>query len=233
MDKDEKQGQARAATLPRAGQPERRAFDAADFTADNGGELVGHAMIVGQWADVLGWFEETLEPGCFDKTDFRDVLFSANVNHDMQTVPLARSRNNNANSTLQLSVDAVGLACKAKLDLENNMHARALHSAVGRKDVMGMSGYFVVGEDRWEGLDTDYPKRHITAIKRVIEITAASMPVFEGTDIDARSQGALESAKRTLESARAAWLESQDAERRARESRVAALRLKTHILLEE
>lgn len=202
--------------LPRKGDAERRAFAATDFRVGEGvGTIGGHPIVVSQRANVASMFDEVFEPGCFDGCDFRDVLFSANVNHDLQTVPLARSRNNTANSTLQLQVDAVGLACRARLDLENNFHARALHSAVGREDVGGMSALFVVGEDRWEGLGTEMPLRHITAVARVIEITAASMPVFPGTDINARDdQSALESAARVLESARSR-LESQENERRA------------------
>ncbi len=206
----------RSQPLAGPGVMEFRALTAADFAVEDEGVISGHSFVVGEWAPVGGGlFEEVFEPGCFDKTDFRDVLFSGNVNHDLLTVPLARSRNNNANSTLQLSIDQRGVAFRARLDLENNFHARALYSAIKRQDVTGMSGLFKVAEDRWEGLDTEKPRRHILAVERVREITASSMPVYEGTDINARDQSALESAKRALESARAGWLDSQQSERRA------------------
>ena len=47
------------------------------------------------------------------------------------------------------------------------------------------------------------PQRTITDIAKVYEVSAVSMPANPGTDINARSQSALESAQKTLESARA------------------------------
>ncbi|MFT9076559.1 HK97 family phage prohead protease [Ethanoligenens sp.] len=199
---------------PIKGEREIRAFALPDITADPEGDVVqGHAAVFGQPYDMYGMWTETIARGAFDQTDFTDVLFS--VNHDLSRIPLARSRNNNANSTLQLQVDDQGLATRATLDVENNADARALYSAVGRGDISGMSYIFAIADDEWTGLDSDMPQRTITAIAKVYEVSAVSMPANPGTDISARGASALDSAKRTLESARARSLDS-DAERRKR-----------------
>ena len=196
---------------PVNGAPEVRAFSMPDLRAISEGNVVeGHAAVFGERANIGGWFTEVFERGAFDRTDFTDVLFSV-INHDMRSLPLARSRNNNANSTLQLKIDDQGLYTRALLDVERNANALALYSAVERADVSGMSLIFFVRADRWEGLDTDMPTRYVTDVKRVIEVSPASFPAYDGTDINTRDQRALDSAARVLESARSR-LESQNNE---------------------
>jgi HK97 family phage prohead protease len=200
---------------PILGERELRAFSMPDLSADSEGNVLqGHAAVFGQSYDMYGLWTETIARGAFDNTDFTDVLFD--VNHDLSRIPLARSRNNNSNSTLQLQVDDQGLATRAALDVENNGDAKALYSAVGRGDISGMSYIFAVRKDEWTGLDSDMPQRTITDIAKVYEVSAVSMPANPGTDISARSADALESAKRVLESARRAASLESDAERRKR-----------------
>lgn len=200
---------------PTLGERELRAFAMPDLSADpEGNVLQGHAAVFGQPYDMYGLWTETIARGAFDHTDFTDVLFD--VNHDLSRIPLARSRNNNANSTLQLQVDDQGLATRATLDVENNADSKALYSAVGRGDISGMSYIFAVRKDEWAGLDSDTPQRTITDIAKVYEVSAVSMPANPGTDISARSASALESAERVLESARRRASLDSDAERRKR-----------------
>lgn len=200
---------------PTLGERELRAFAMPDLSADpEGNVLQGHAAVFGQPYDMYGLWTETIARGAFDHTDFTDVLFD--VNHDLSRIPLARSRNNNANSTLQLQVDDQGLATRATLDVENNADSKALYSAVGRGDISGMSYIFAVRTDEWTGLDSDMPQRTITDIAKVYEVSAVSMPANPGTDISARSASALESAERVLESARRRASLDSDAERRKR-----------------
>jgi len=182
-------------------EPERRAFVMEDLQADPSGNVIqGHAAVFDQETIIGGWFKEIIERGAFDSTDFKDVIMS--VNHELKRIPLARSRNNNANSTLQLQVDQQGLYTRAELDVDNNMEAKALYSAVGRSDISGMSFIFSVRDETWEGLDTELPIRRIKDIAKVFEVSAVSFPAYAGTDINARDQQALESARSALESAR-------------------------------
>lgn len=156
----------------------------------------------------LGPFDEIIEAGALDGTDLRDVRFL--VNHDLSKIPLARSRRNNGNSTMQLTVDPLGMFVEAKLDIENNPEARALYSAVERGDVTGMSFMFSIDDEEWENLDSDHPTRHIRKIGSVVEVSAVTFPAYESTEIYARSKEALESARSALENARQQSAETVD-----------------------
>lgn len=186
---------------------EKRSFTFPDLRAETeGGVIQGHAAIFDQKTVIGGMYEEIIERSAFMKTDFRDVVLT--VNHNLQNIPLARSRNNNANSTLQLSIDDQGLFVRGSLDIENNSEARALHSSVAREDINGMSFIFFIRDHKWEGLDTNMPIRRILDISRVIEVSAVSFPAYAGTDINARDQQALESARVALENARSELVSS-------------------------
>ena len=188
--------------LPKTGMKEFRAYSGSIQANNNEGHIIeGHAAVFNQKTNICDCFYEIIDSSAFDKTDFRDVLFS--VNHDLDKIPLARSRNNNDNSTLKLSVDSKGLLSRAVLDIESNSEAKALYSSVQRGDMNGMSFIFIVRGQRWENLDSDIPTRIITDISRVIEVSAVSFPAYEQTDIIARSAGTLDNAKLTLDSARA------------------------------
>lgn len=195
--------------IPVKGTKEYRSFGMPDLTVQpEGNVLQGHAAVFDQTTDIGGMFNEIIDRGAFNQTDFTDVLMS--INHDLDRIPLARSRNNNANSTLQLQVDNTGLAIRANLDVDNNQEAKALYSSIQRGDINGMSFIFYVRGENWEGLDTDVPTRHITDITRVIEVSAVSFPAYDQTNISARSSETLDSAKKTLDSAKAEYMEKQD-----------------------
>ena len=169
---------------------------------EHGNFLEGTPIVYDSWTD-LGWYDEMIDRGALAETDLRDVRFLVNHNTDM--IPLARSRNNNENSTMQLSVDdEVGLKIRVNLDTENNADARALYSAVERGDITGMSFMFTVDSDRWENEDSDHPQRHILSIRKVLEVSAVTFPAYEATSIQARGLAeALDSAKASLESVKA------------------------------
>ena len=191
----------------------RRKYAGQEFrAADQDGEkhLTGHPAVFNSPTDIGGYFEEVIEPGAFDGCDLTDVLFF--VNHRDNKIPLARSRNNNGNSTMKLSIDLTGLVMDARVDTENNQEARAVYSAVERGDVSGMSFSFRVKEQNWDNLDTRYPTRHITKISKVYEVSVVNDPAYEDTDISARDKEALDSARAALESARSKELDSSQAE---------------------
>lgn len=174
------------------------------------GVLHGKPIVFGSKTD-LTWFSEVIERGALDNTDLKDVRFL--VNHDISKIPLARSRNNNENSTMQLMVNDEGMNIRVDLDIENNSEARNLYSAVERGDISGMSFMMQVAADDWEGLDTDYPTRHITDIARVVEVSAVTFPAYDATEITARDKSALDSARQALESAQEKSLESEEEKR--------------------
>lgn len=181
---------------------ERRAYTC-EVRAENddiGSMITGRPIVYDSKTDIGGWWEEIIDRGALDGADLTDVRFL--VNHDTRKIPLARSRRNNGNSTMQLATDEFGMSIRAQLDTENNVDSKALYSAVERGDISGMSFMFSVSEDKWENLESDYPTRHILKIGSVVEVSAVTFPAYESTEISARSKEALESARSALESAR-------------------------------
>lgn len=185
-------------------EPERRAFtfDVRAEETERGRILTGRPIVYNSRTN-LGFFDEIIEPGALDGADLTDVRFL--VNHDTSMIPLARSRRNNGNSTMQMSVDAEGLLLNyVLLDTENNDTARALYSAVQRGDISGMSFMFRVDGEAWDDLETDHPTRRITKISKVYEVSAVTFPAYDDTTISARNRAALDNARSALESARGA-----------------------------
>ena len=176
------------------------AFEVRAEQDDKHGAIITGTPIVYESKTDLFDFFEIIDRGALEKADLTDVRFL--VNHDTSKIPLARSRRNNENSTMQLSVDKDGMKIRVDLDIENNAEAKALYSAVQRGDITGMSFMFAIREDSWEDLDTDKPTRHIRAIDTVVEVSAVTFPAYEETDIQARNKKALENARQTLDSAR-------------------------------
>lgn len=166
---------------------------------DTGTYITGRPIVYESRTD-LGWFDEIIERGALDHTDLTDVRFL--VNHDTSKIPLARSRKNNVNSTMQLSVDENGLAIRVNLDIENNTEAKNLHSAVSRGDITGMSFMFAIDTEEWENLESDHPTRRIRSISSVIEVSAVTFPAYGDTEINARCKETLESARQAVETAR-------------------------------
>lgn len=202
---------------------EMRAFSfevRAEENEQHGTFITGTPIVFDQATD-MGWYEERIARGALDETDLKDVRFL--VGHNTGMIPLARSRNNNENSTMQMTVNDGGMDIRVDLDTENNAEARALYSAVKRGDMSGMSFMFIVDKDSWADIESDHPKRTITAIRKVMEVSAVAFPAYPQTTIQAASEDAtLESARASLESAR-----QQLAEERAKqaedERRTAAL----------
>ena len=179
----------------------------ADENEKHGHFLTG-VPIVYETVTDMGWYDEVIARGALDSTDLKDVRFL--IGHDVSMVPLARSRNNNENSTMQLSVSDAGMEIRVDLDTENNADSQKLYSATKRGDISGMSFMFTVDKDSWDDIESDHPKRTIRSIKRVYEVSAVAFPAYEGTTLEARSQdAALDSARASLESARAAAAEQR------------------------
>ena len=186
-------------------QPICRSF-ISDFKVD-GNKVVGLAAVYESRTNIGNMFEEVIERGAFDSSDLTDVLFF--VNHDMSKIPLARSRRNNGNSTMRLSLDERGLNMEASLDVENNAEAKALYSAIQRGDMSGMSFLFTIKEDTWENLNSEMPTRRIKKIARVREVSAVNFPAYQDTEILARDVASLESERKALDHARALGVETQ------------------------
>ena len=163
------------------------------------GNVIEGVPIVFDKETDLGFYREVIDPRALDQADLKDVRLL--VNHDTNQLPLARSRNNNENSTMQMVVREDGLHIRADLDVENNPRAAEVLSVVKRGDATGMSFAFTVDKDEWSDLETEMPLRRITGIRKVFEASVVTYPAYEATEVYARS---LEGVKRTLESEREA-----------------------------
>ena len=148
----------------------------------------------------LGFIDEIIEKGALNETDLTDVRFL--VNHDTSKIPLARSRKNNKNSTMQLMPDDEGLKIRVYLDVDNNTEAKSLYSAIQRGDISGMSFMFSIDTEEWEGLETEKPLRRIKKISSVVEVSAVTFPAYEDTEIYARDKNNLERLRQELERSR-------------------------------
>ena len=166
---------------------------------ENGAVITGRPIVYESKTD-LGYFDEVIERGALDGANLKDVRFL--VNHNLDMIPLARSRNNNENSTMQMKVDKDGMSIRVNLDIENNTDAKNLYSAIKRGDISGMSFMFTIDKEEWQDLESEHPTRTIKAIGEVFEVSAVTMPAYEATEIDARSKNVLDNAlKRALDSA--------------------------------
>ena len=192
---------------------ETRAFSfevRAEQNEQHGTFITGTPIVFDQETD-LGWYSETIDRDALKDTDLKDVRFL--IGHNTGMIPLARSRNNNENSTMQMTVNEHGMDIRVDLDTENNAESRSLYSAVKRGDMSGMSFMFIVDKDSWEDVDTEHPKRTIRSIRKVFEVSAVAFPAYEGTNIQAASEGdTLESVRASLESARQQLAEERAAQ---------------------
>lgn len=165
-----------------------------------GNIIVGRPIVYDSKTDIGGFFAEVIERGALKKTNLEDVRFL--VNHDQSKIPLARSRKNTKNSTMQLTVDNDGMEIQVELDTENNTEARNLYSAIERGDITGMSFMFAIEDEEWEDLDSDYPTRHIKSISTVVEVSAVTFPAYQDTSIAARDKSAVDTARLAVDTAR-------------------------------
>jgi HK97 family phage prohead protease len=173
-------------------------FEVRAEETEQGNIITGRPIVYNSRTDI-GFFDEIIESGALDRTDLTDVRFL--VNHDVSKIPLARSRRNNGNSTMLLTVDSQGMSIRVVLDTENNTEAKALYSAVQRGDISGMSFMFSVKDEEWDDIDSDHPTRRIKDISKVVEVSAVTFPSYEATEIFARSKEALDNARSVLEKA--------------------------------
>lgn len=194
----------------------------AERDEQHGAYITGMPIVYNQWTD-MGWYREMIRDTALVGCDLKDVRFL--VGHNTSMVPLARSRNNNENSTMQLIPTEEGLMIRVNLDIENNAEARALYSAISRGDISGMSFMMIDDRDKdvWTNVESDYPSREITKLIRVLEVSAVPFPAYEQTSIQCASEDtALDSARASLESAKQKIAEERAAKEAAEAAEQAA-----------
>lgn len=164
------------------------------------GRIHGRPIVYDVPAD-LGVFVEYIDRDALNGANLTDVRLC--LNHDTDYV-YARSRRNNANSTMQLNPNEKGMDIDATLAIGKSARHMDLYTAIEREDMDKMSFMFRVADDEWIGLDTEKPVRHIKKIESVLEVSVVTFPAYQQTfvEIEADARQALENARSALERAR-------------------------------
>lgn len=141
--------------------------------------LEGYAAVFNQKADVDGEFDEIILAGAFANTlaTKKDIL--ALVNHNFDNV-LGRT----SNGLLQLYEDDHGL--KFELTLPDTAKAHQTYEDVQCGNLKDCSFLFFNVDEEW-----DYSgEKPLCTLKEVdlIEVSIVSIPVYEGTEVSARSK---------------------------------------------
>lgn len=187
----------------------------AEFRADTeSGLIVGVPVVFDTPTDIGGWFQETIVRGAISPEVLaNDVAFF--FNHDLSGKKIARSIIPiGQNGGMEFTITDTNIEMRANANRKRS-DVNDLYFAIEDGVIDGMSFMFRVVEERWEDMDTDYPKRFITKIDPIIEVSAVNYPAYKSTSINvARGDLSTESDKAVLEKVRAE--QRAQAENRAR-----------------
>ena len=173
----------------------------AEFRADEATGLIeGIPIVFDTPTDIGGWFEETICKGAISKDIIKDVRFFWNHNIDEKAIartiiPIEKL------GGLELTVEDKHVKMLANPNRKRT-DANDLCLAIEDGVINAMSFMFGVAEERWEDEDTDYPKRFITRIDPLIEVSAVNYPAYATTEIHARREAATEIDRAVLDKMR-------------------------------
>lgn len=173
----------------------------AEYRADEKTGLIeGVPIVFDKPADIAGMFQETIMRGAIDEEKLKDVRFFWNHNVNEKAiartvVPLDKL------GGMELKVEEDSVKMKARPNRKRT-DANDLYLAIEDGTVDGMSFMFGVREERWEDLESDYPKRYITKIDPIVEVSAVNFAAYNSTSINARKGDSSEKAVGVLEKAR-------------------------------
>jgi HK97 family phage prohead protease len=171
----------------------------AEFRADSeSGLIVGVPIVFDTPTDIGGMFQETICKGAIAERVLKnDVGFY--FNHDLNSMRIARSiipLDKLGGMEFELGEKEVKVRINAN---RKRSDANNLYLGIEDGTIDGMSFMFAVAEERWEDENTDYPKRFITRIEPIIEVSAVNYPAYKSTSINvARGDLLTESDKAVL-----------------------------------
>ena len=201
----------------------------AEFRADGGsGLIVGTPVVFDTPTDIGGWFQETICKGAISKDVLKDVrLF---FNHDLNSKAICRSiipLDKLGGMEFEITDEAIEMRANPN---RKRTDTNDLCLAVEDGVVSGMSFMFGVAEERWEDEDTDYPKRFITRIDPLVEVSAVNYPAYQSTTINvSRGDSAGENDRAALDKMREARRALRENSAKA-QSELELLKLKYKIL---
>ena len=173
----------------------------AEFRADETSGLIeGLPIVFDTPTDIGGWFEETIVKGAISEDVIKDVRFF--WNHNIEEKAIARSIIPIEKlGGLKLTVEEKGVKMLANPNRKRT-DVNDLCLAIEDGVINAMSFMFGVAEERWEDEDTDYPKRFVTRIDPLIEVSAVNWPAYATTDIHARKDAATDIDRAVLDKLR-------------------------------
>lgn len=135
-------------------------------------------------------FYEVIDRNALADTLLRDVPMK--YNHMDSFLIIARTKN----QSLQLSIDNIGLKVHAELiDTQSNQD---IYKMVRSGLLDKMSFAFTVKEQTWNR-EGNVPKRIITKIDRLYDVSVVDTPAYDATSIHARSVEAMELELQTMD----------------------------------
>lgn len=194
MKMKEQKNEYRDAELAIASLPEESKEDPGQWV-EGTAVLFGMPSVIYTDKDTGIEYSEVIEKGACDGVDLSDVLMR--YNHDDNYAVLARG----SNGTMVVTVDDVGVHVKA--NIAPTQQGTDIYQLIKRGDIHNMSMGFVVAKE-WYDYDTH--TRHITQLKRVIEISAVDKPAYANTSLSV--------AQRSIEAAEAEHKERENERQR-------------------
>ena len=124
-------------------------------------------------------FIESIDKNALKETNMKDVPFK--YNHNDVTLILARTRN----GSLSLEIDEKGLKIRAELiDTTSNVD---IYKSIVAGLLDKMSFAFTVKSQSWDR-SGKIPKRTITAIDRLFDVSVVDLPAYDQTSIQASAR---------------------------------------------
>ena len=178
----------------------RRNYFAEFRAADQNGLIEGLPIVFDTPTDIGGMFQETIVKGAISKDVLKDVRFFWNHNIDEKAIarsiiPIEKL------GGMELTVTDKGVNMLMNPNRKRT-DANDLCLAIEDGVINAMSFMFGIAEERWEDENTDYPKRFITKIDPVIEVSAVNFPAYTSTSINARGDMFTENERAALEKMR-------------------------------
>jgi HK97 family phage prohead protease len=163
--------------------------DEEKLIVDGYASVFNHPYTLYEDSDVV--IQEQVDSRAFENADMSDIIFQ----YDHEGRVFARTSNN----TLSVFPDEKGLAIQA--DLGGTDIGRQLYQEIRGKYTTQMSYGYHVTNDIWENRKLDDGRtlelRTITAINKVYDVSAVSIPANDATSISVRnlSDGVIEEIK--------------------------------------
>ncbi|HOF43201.1 MAG TPA: HK97 family phage prohead protease [Bacilli bacterium] len=135
-------------------------------------------------------FIESIDPNALSEDAIRDVPMK--YNHMDSFLIIARTKN----KSLELISDEKGL--KVRAELLDTQHNKDIYKMVRSGLLEKMSFAFTVKEQEWNH-EGEVPKRRITKIDRLYDVSIVDIPAYDNTSIYARSLESMDLELKTME----------------------------------